>query len=49
VIGDYKGVRNALTEALESLLVEGADPAAVLADAAAAANERIEAYNATVS
>ncbi len=48
VIGDYKGVRDALTEALESLLVDGADPADVLADAAAAAHERIEAYNNTV-
>jgi sn-glycerol 3-phosphate transport system substrate-binding protein len=48
VIGDYKGVRDALVAALEALLLEGADPATVLADAAADANERIQAYNSTV-
>jgi len=48
VIGDYKGVRDALTDALEALLVEGKDPAAVLQDAVAAANDRIVEYNATV-
>ncbi len=48
VIGDYKGVRDTLTDALEAFLVEGSSPADALAAAKRAADEKIEAYNATV-
>lgn len=48
VIGDYKGVRDALTDALEALLVEGKDPDEVMRSAVEAANARIRDYNATV-
>jgi sn-glycerol 3-phosphate transport system substrate-binding protein len=49
VIGDYKGVRDALTDALESFLVESTSPVDALAAAKEAADEKIAAYNATVT
>ncbi len=45
VIGDYKGVRDAMTDALEAFLVESTSPADALADAKRDADQRIQAYN----
>jgi sn-glycerol 3-phosphate transport system substrate-binding protein len=48
VIGDYRGVRDALTDALEAFLVENTPPADALAQAKRDADAKIEAYNATI-
>ncbi len=49
VIGDYEGVRDAIVEALERMILQGADPAVVLADATQQADQAIDAYNRSVS
>lgn len=48
VIGDYAGVRDAIVEALERMILEGAEPSVVLADAKVRADEAISAYNRSV-
>jgi sn-glycerol 3-phosphate transport system substrate-binding protein len=48
LMGAYPEVREAVTSAIEAMLLEGRDPAAALADAAAAANAAIEDYNRSV-
>ena len=48
VIGDYEGVRNAMTDALESFLVGSTAPDAALTRAKQKADAAISAYNARV-
>ncbi|MGY6500961.1 MAG: ABC transporter substrate-binding protein [Acidimicrobiales bacterium] len=48
VIGDYPGMRDALVEALERMILQGADPATALTDAARRADASIDAYNRSV-
>lgn len=48
VIGDYQGVRKAMTDALESFLIGSADPAAALTKAKQAADKAIQAYNSRI-
>ena len=45
LIGSYSDVRKAIRTALEALLIDKKDPAAVLADAITAANEAIARYH----
>lgn len=48
VIGDYIGVRKAVSDALTSMFSQGSDPAAALAQAAGAGDAAIEEYNARI-
>ena len=48
VIGDYQGVRKAMTDALESFLIGSADPGAALTKAKQQADTAIQAYNSRV-
>ncbi len=45
VIGDYQGVRKAITDALESFLIGSTPPDAAITKAVQAANDAIKAYN----
>lgn len=49
VIGDYAGMRDAIVEALERMILNDGDPATVLADAKTRADSAIAAYNSSVS
>jgi len=48
VIGDYVGVRKAVSDALSSMFSQGTDPAAALARAAQGGDAAIEEYNARI-
>jgi sn-glycerol 3-phosphate transport system substrate-binding protein len=48
VIGDYVGVRKAVSDAISSMLIQGTDPAAALTQAAKAGDAAIEEYNARI-
>jgi len=48
LIGAYQEVREAVTSAIEQMLLTGKDPAAALSDAAAESNEAMEKYNSRV-
>ena len=48
VIGDYVGVRKAVSDALSSMFIQGTDPAAALTQAAKAGDAAIEEYNARI-
>jgi sn-glycerol 3-phosphate transport system substrate-binding protein len=48
VVGDYAGVRDALVEALERMILQGASPEVVLAEAKQQADAVITAYNRSV-
>ena len=45
LLGTFPGTRNIVTQAIDTVLLSDADPATVLADAAAEANTQIEEYN----
>lgn len=48
VLGPYSEVRDAMIAALEEMILQGKDPDAALKDAAAAADQAIEAYNSRI-
>src|SRR5581483_9656369 len=48
VIGNYKGVRDAVRDAENSMFLQGKDPRAALKDAASNANSAISDYNSRV-
>jgi sn-glycerol 3-phosphate transport system substrate-binding protein len=45
LIGAYQQVREAVTSAIEQMVLQGKDPAAALSDAASESNKAMEAYN----
>ncbi len=49
VVGDYAGMRDAIVEGLERMILQDVDPLTALADAKTRADAAIEAYNRSVS
>ncbi len=48
VVGDYPGLRDAIVEAMERMILQGAAPETVAADAARRAEESITSYNSSI-